>query len=257
MFDWQNIPAWVREYSLRLIGAVLILLLGWVANRLLVGPLRRLLDRSRLDASVTSFLLNTVRTAILLVVLIAVLQEFGLETTSLLALLGTAGLAVALSLQGSLANFASGLLLLAFRTVRVGDSIEVGDVRGRVSEMLPFHVVLETLDNQRITVPNSLLTNGPVRNNTFLPVRRVQWTLPVGPQDDVAALKTALRDRLLADARIHKEPPPQIFVQDWAADKRALTVTAWTATGDYVSVQQEMLEELGQSLQAVRRSDQA
>src|SRR6516165_5535834 len=237
MIDWQNVPAWVREYSLRAAGAILILLIGWIANRLLVGPLRRLLDRSRLDVSVASFLANSARTAILLVVLLAVLQQFGMETTSLLTLLGTAGLAVALSLQGSLANFASGLVLLAFRTVRVGDWIEVGDVRGRVSEMLPFHIVLETLDNQRITVPNTLLTNGPVRNNTFLTSRRVQWTLPLGSVEDLDAVKAALRTRLQAEPRIRHDPPPQIYVQDWGADKRTLMVTSWTATGDYLAVQ--------------------
>ena len=255
MIEWQNIPPWVREYAVRLVGALLILLLGWVANRLLVGPLRRLLDRSRFDTSVASFLVNSVRTALLLVVLLAVLQQFGLETTSLLTLLGTAGLAVALSLQGSLANFASGLLLLAFRTVRVGDSIEVGDVRGRVSEMLPFHIGLETTDNQRITVPNTLLTNGAVRNNTYLAVRRVQWMLPVSGRDDLDSVKGALKARLESEPRIHKEPQPEIYVQDWAADKRTLIVMAWTATTDYLSVQQEMLEELGKTLESVRSRD--
>jgi small conductance mechanosensitive channel len=254
---WQNIPKEWRDYGGRLVGAALILLLGWIANRLLVGPLRRLLDRGRLDALVTSFLVNSVRTAILVVVLFAVLQQFGLETTSLLTLLGTVGLAVALSLQGSLANFASGLLLLAFRTVRVGDAIEVGDVRGRVREMLPFHVVLETPDNQRITVPNTLLTNGPVRNNTYLPARRVQWTLPIGGREDLDAIKTALRERLQAEPRIHKEPPPQIYVQEWTADKRTLIVTAWTATANYLDVQQEMLEELGKSAESVRSDNQS
>jgi small conductance mechanosensitive channel len=252
MWGWENTPSWVRDYSLRLAGAVLILFLGWLTNRLLVGPLRNVLARSRLDLSLASFLVNSVRTAILLFVLVAVLQQFGLETTSLLTLLGTAGLAVALSLQGSLANFASGLMLLAFRTVRIGDSIEVGDVRGRVSEMLPFHIVVETLDNQRITVPNTMLTTGPVRNNTYLPVRRVQWTLPIGARDELDSVKAALLGRLRADGRIHKDPLPQIFVQEWATDKRTLSVTAWTATADYLAVQQELLEELGKSVAAVQ-----
>ncbi len=254
---WQNIPKEWRAYGGHLVGAAFIVLLGWMANRLLVGPLRRLLNRSRLDALVASFLVNSARTAILLVVLLAVFQQFGLATTSLLTLLGTAGLAVALSLQGSLANFASGLLLLAFRTVRVGDAIEVGDVRGRVCEMLPFHVVLETADNQRITVPNTLLTNGPVRNNTYLPTRRVQWTLPVGGREDLDAVKAALRARLQTEPRIHKEPPPQIYVQEWTADKRTLVVTAWTATANYVDVQQEMLEELGKSAESVRSENRS
>jgi small conductance mechanosensitive channel len=252
---WQDLPPWLREYAFRVLGAVLILMLGWTANRLLVGPLRRLLGRSRLDRSVASFLVNSARTAILVVVLLAVLQQFGLETTSLLTLVGTVGLAVALSLQGSLANFASGLLLLAFRTIRIGDSIEVGDVRGRVSEMLPFHVVLETPDNQRITVPNTLLTSGPVRNNTFLPARGVQWALPLNARDDLDAVKAALRVRLQSEPRIHKEPAPRFFVQEWTTDKRTLVVSAWTATADYLTVQQDMLEELGKSLEVSRPGD--
>jgi small conductance mechanosensitive channel len=253
MFDWDYLPAWVRNYSLKLAGAVLILFLGWIATRLLVGPLRRVLARSRLDVSLASFLVHSVRTAILLFVLVAVLQQFGLETTSLLTLLGTAGLAVVLSLQGSLANFASGLMVLAFRTVRVGDFIEVGDVRGRVSEMLPFHIVIETFDNQRITVPNTLLTTGPVRNNTYLPARCVQWTLSIGAGDDLDTVKAALLGRLQADARIHKEPPPRIYVQEWTQDKRTLAVTAWSATADYLAVQQELLEELGKCVEAAHR----
>src|SRR6185437_11830991 len=240
---WQHIPPWLRDYGIRLAGAVLIVLLGWVANRLLIGPLARLVTRSRLDVSVASFLVNTARTAILIVVLLAVLQQFGLETTSLLTLLGTAGLAIALSLQGSLANFASGLMLLAFRTVRIGDSIEVGDVRGRVSEMLPFHIVVETIDNQRITVPN----------NSYLPARRVQWTLPIGASDDLKSVKAALLECLQTDGRILKDPPPRIYVQDWASDKRTLAVSAWTATADYLPVQQELLEELGKSVEAAQR----
>ncbi|HEY7326679.1 MAG TPA: mechanosensitive ion channel family protein [Gemmataceae bacterium] len=254
MLDWEHAPSWVRDYSLRLAGAVFILLVGWFATRLLIGPLRNVLARSRLDPSLTSFLVNSARTVILLFVLLAVLQQFGMETTSLLTLVGTAGLAVALSMQSSLANFASGLLVLAFRTVRVGDFIEVGDVRGRVSEMLPFHIVVETLDNQRITVPNTLLTSGPVRNNTYLAARRVQWTVPFSGAENLDAIKTAVRERLQADGRIHKEPPPHMYVQEWGSDKRMLGVTAWTATADYLAVQQELLEELGKCVDAAQRA---
>ena len=249
---WQSIPKEVREYSGRLVGAVLILLLGWIAMRLVVGPLRRLLGRSRLDPSVGSFLINSVRTAILVVVLLAVLQQFGMETTSLLTLLGTVGLAVALSLQGSLANFASGLMVLSFRMVRVGDLIEVGEVRGRVADLLPFYVVIDTLDNQRITVPNTLLTSGAVRNNTVLPARRANWTLPVPAAADLGALKEALRARLLADPRVLKEPAPLLYVQEWGLDKHVLAVAAWAATPDYLPVQQQLLEELGQAADAFR-----
>jgi small conductance mechanosensitive channel len=249
---WQKAQQAMVLYSGRLAGAVLILVLGWLVLRYLLGPLRRLLGRSHLDPSMASFLANSARTIILVVVILAVLQELGVATTSLLTLLGAAGLAVALSLQSSLANFASGLMVLSFRMVRVGDLIEVGEVRGRVADLLPFYVVIDTLDNQRITVPNTLLTSGPVRNNTFLPARRVTWTLPVPAAADLAALKEALRARLLADPRVLPEPAPLLYVQEWGLDKHVLAVAAWAATPDYLPVQQQLLEELGRAADAFR-----
>src|SRR5438067_6711859 len=137
----------VEGYVERVVASAVILVAGWLGVRFLVGPLRRLLEQSRLDPSAASFLVNSTRSAIIVAVLLTVLQQLGVPTASLLTLLGAAGLAVALSLQGSLANFASGLLVLSFRMVRVGDVIEVGDLRGRVSELLPFHIVLVTGDN--------------------------------------------------------------------------------------------------------------
>jgi small conductance mechanosensitive channel len=240
------------EFSLRLIGALLIVAVGWVGLRFLIGPVRRWMERSRLDASVAAFLANSLRSLIIVAIVLGVLQQFGVPTASLLTLLGAIGLAVALSMQGSLANFASGLLVLSFRMVRVGDLVEIGDIRGRVTDLLPFHVVLVTLDNQRVTIPNTVLTNGPVRNHSALPTRRVQWMLPLAPGDYVVAVKEAIRARLRADSRILAEPAPQLFVQEWAAEKRGLTVLAWTRTEDAVAVQQDLLEELGSDVEKSR-----
>jgi small conductance mechanosensitive channel len=249
---WQKLQPEVVLYSGRIAGAVLILLLGWLVLHFLVGPLRKLLGRSRLDPSVASFLANSARTIILVAVILALLQQLGVQTTSLLTLLGAASLAIGLALQNLLSNFFSGLSLLSFRMVRVGDLIEVGEVRGRVADMLPFFVVVDTLDNQRITVPNTLLTSSPVRNNTYLPARRVNWTLPVPAAADLAALKEALRARLLADARVLKEPAPLLYVQEWGLDKHVLAVAAWVPTPDYLPVQQQLLEELGRAAGAFR-----
>jgi small conductance mechanosensitive channel len=244
---WQKLQPQAVLYSGHIAGVAIILVLGWLVLRYLVGPLRKLLGRSRLDPSVVSFLTNSVRTVLLVVLALALLQQLGVATASLLTLLGTAGLAVGLALQSLLANFFSGLWLLSMRTVRVGDLIEVGDVRGRVADMLPFYVVVDTLDNQRITVPNTLLTNGPVRNNTILPARRVNWALPVAAAADLAERKEALRARLLADPRVLKEPAPLLYVQEWGLDKHVLAIAAWVATPDYLPVQQQLLEELGRA----------
>src|SRR5262249_39349281 len=104
----------------------------------------------------------------------------------------------------------------------------------------------------RVPIPNPTRAKGPVRNHSFLPTRRAQWSLPLLPADDLARVTEALRNRLLADARVLKEPKPQVFVQEWAADKRMLTVQAWTANADHQAVQQEMLEALGLTLEALR-----
>jgi small conductance mechanosensitive channel len=249
---WDTAEPLVRLYAGRVVAALLILAVGWGLIRFLVGPLRHVLERSHFDPSVTSFLVNSARTILLLAVLLGVLNQLGVETASLLTLLGAVALAVALSLQGSLANVASGLVVLSFRIVRVGDVIETGDIRGRVVELLPFHAVLVTADNQRVTVPNTLLTTAAVRNHSALPTRRVEWTLPVPARDDLAAVKEALLARVRADARILPEPVPQVYVKEWAEDKRVLTITAWTATADQLAVQQEMLEALGLTLEAAR-----
>lgn len=254
MNDWWRLGhETVLTYVGDTVKAALVVFVGWLAIRFLIGPLRRLLERSRVDRAVASFLANSVRTAILVFIVIGVLQQFGLETASLLTLVGAVGVAVALSLQNSLANFASGLLVLSFRMVHVGDLIEVGDFRGRVSEILPFHIVLVSPDNQNITVPNTLLTTGPVRNHSTLSTRRLQWTLPLLPQDDLAAVKEALRGKLLSDLRILPEPAPRFFVQEWALDKHVLVVEGWTASGNYPAAQQDMLEPLGQTVDEARR----
>jgi small conductance mechanosensitive channel len=249
---WQNLQQLVKDYGGHLAGALLILAIGWLLIRLLVGPLRRLLDRSRFDPTVASFLVNTTRSFLVFVVLLGVLNQLGVETASLLTLLGAMALAVSLSLQGSLANFASGLVVLSYRIARVGDQIETGDIRGRVTELLPFHAVLITADNQRVTVPNTTLTNNPVRNHSFQPTRRAEWTLPVPARLELAAARESLRARLLSDNRILTEPPPQAFVKEWADDKRILTIHAWTDKENYAAVQQEMLEALGMSLEPLR-----
>jgi small conductance mechanosensitive channel len=248
------LPAAAVDFGGRLFGAALILFVGWIVVRYFTPPLNRALQRSRLDPSFASFLTNSARAAFVVMLIVAAMQQLGLQTASVLTLLGTVGLAVALSLQGSLANFASGLLVLSFRMVRVGDLIEVGDVRGQVIDLLPFHVVVVTVDNQRVTVPNTSLTSSAVRNHSALPNRRAQWLLPLLPADDLATVKETLVARLRGDARVLAEPAPQAFLQEWTDSKRVLAVQAWTLSADQPRVQQEMLETLATALEGIRRS---
>src|SRR5262245_38884076 len=154
---WQEFRKWADLYAGPVTGAAAILVVGFLALRYLVAPLRRLLERGRLETATVSFLANSARGLLFVVVVIGVLQQLGVETASLLTVLAAGGLAVALSLQNTLANFTAGLLLLSFRLLRAGDLIEAGPLRGRVAEILPFHAVLVAEDGQVVTVPHALL----------------------------------------------------------------------------------------------------
>jgi small conductance mechanosensitive channel len=247
---WQTVQANAVPGAGHALAVVLILAAAWLFSRYLITPLQRLLERLHIAPGSASFLVNSLRAMLLLAVVLAVLQQLGVVTTSLLALLGASGAAIAISLNSTMANFAAGLVLLANRMVRMGDIIEVGDVRGQVVELLPFHVVVVTADHLRVTLPNSVLINGPLRNHSSLPTRRVQWSLPIPANLDLEAIKEALRARLLADPRVHREPAPTLFVGDWSLERRLLVVQAWTATADAPAVQEQMLEELGRTVQA-------
>ena len=205
MEEWQRLSL---DFAFRALRALAVLAGGGLAVWFVAGPFRRMLARSRLDPSSASFLANTGRGVLLVAVVLIALDQLGVQTTSLIALLGAAGLAVGLALQGSLANFASGLLLLSFRTVRIGDWIEVGGARGQVRDMHPFHIVIVSEDNRVVTIPNTLLTGGAVANDSALPTRRVRWTLPVSGRDDLAAAREALTARIRADPRVLAEPAP-------------------------------------------------
>jgi small conductance mechanosensitive channel len=151
-----------------------------------------------------------------------------------------------------LSNFTAGLILLSFRLLRVGDVIETGTMRGRVTEILPFHVVLLTDDNQSIAIPNSVLANNGFNNHSVNPTRRVQWSLPLRPGDNISAARTKLCEQLLADTRVLRQPPPRAFVQEWGDERRVLAVQAWTATADHRAVQEDLLEALGTALESMQ-----
>ncbi len=204
MEDWQKL---MLDLALRAGRAVAVLAVGGLVIWFVSGPLRRMIGRTRFDPSAASFLANTARGVLLVAVILIALDQLGVQTGSLIALLAAAGLAIGLALQGSLSNFASGLLLLSFRTVRVGDWIEVGGVRGQVREMQPFHIVLISEDNRVVTVPNSMLTGGAVSNDSALPTRRARWTLPVPTGADLAAVKAALAARLRGPAHPGRAGP--------------------------------------------------
>ncbi len=223
------------SYAPKLLLAILTLLLGlWLINRMLNSADAAL--SKRFDPTLTRFVHSLVGTGLKLVLLIAVAGMIGIQTTSFIAVLGAAGLAIGLALQGNLSNFASGVMILVFKPFKVNDVIDGGGHVGTVKEIQIFTTVLTTADNRRVIIPNSALVSSAVTNITAEPTRRVDFTFGIGYGDDIDKAKAAIRSLILADQRILRDPAETIVVAELSESAVRLTVRVWVKTGDYWDV---------------------
>jgi small conductance mechanosensitive channel len=229
---------WLLDRSVSLIAAVLILIAGWAISRWAGGLTRRGLDRLQaFDATLKPLLSSLVRYTILAAALIAVLQRFGVETTSLVAVLGAAGLAIGLALQGTLANVAAGVMLLLLRPFRVGDGIQAAGQTGTVREIGLFTTILISDDLAYVSIPNAQIFSGVITNNSREPVRRINFTVAVDYSNDIEAAQKIVLDILKSEKRILAMPAPVTGVaalHEYAVD---VVVRCWVHSGDTEAVQ--------------------
>jgi small conductance mechanosensitive channel len=226
----------IASFGYKVIAALLIFLIGRWAAKAARNVTRKMMGRGDMDPTLVSFVESLVYFAMLAFVVLAALAQLGIQTTSFIAVLGAAGLAVGLALQGSLANFASGVLLLVFRPFRVGDYIEGAGVAGVVEEIRIFTTMLSTLDNKAIIIPNSKLTGDNITNYTKKDRRRVDLVFGVAVGNDIDAVKRAVLGVLEADARVLKDPAPTVAVQGIAGGVMEVAVRPWVKTEDYWDV---------------------
>jgi len=245
----------VSTWGLRVVGALAVLIIGrWIAGRVRKG-VAHALERGKIDATLVPFLSSMVYYVIFAAVLIAVLNLFGIETTSLIAVLGAAGLAVGLALQGTLSNFAAGTMLLIFRPFRAGDYVEVGGTAGSVAEVGLFSTVLNTPDNVRITVPNSSVYGQTIRNYSANDTRRNDMEIGISYGDDIGKAVDIIRGVLGADKRVLAEPEAVVAVAGLGESSVDLVVRPWCKKEDYWDLRfhltrtiKEKLEEGGCSI---------
>lgn len=232
-------------WAYRMLAALLVLLAGLWLARLVTGGARRLLLR-RIDAAVASFLARLINIALVLVVVIATLDQLGVQTTSLVAILGAAGLAVGLALKDSLGNFAAGVMLIMFRPFRANDYVEAAGVAGTVREVRIFATVLVTPDNRVITVPNGAIINGNIINYSAEPIRRLDLQVQVAYGSDLARVRAILLDILREDARVLGEPAPTVAVNELEENGVVVLVRPWVAGADYWPLRWSLLERIHQ-----------
>jgi len=196
------------------------------------------------DVTLVSFAGNLIYVALLAFVIIAALGQLGIQTTSFIAILGAAGLAVGLALQGSLANFAAGVLMVIFRPFQVGDFIEGAGVAGTVEEIQIFTTQLKTPDNKTIIIPNAKMTEGNITNYSNKGTRRVDLIFGIGYGDDIDKARNLIQDELSREKRILPEPAPQIVVVELAESSVNFAVRPWVNAGDYWNVYFDLTENV-------------
>lgn len=243
--------AWAGEFLPRLGVALLILIAGFTIAGWASRLVRAAIERSRhIDSTLEPIAATAVRYAILIVVIVATLGQLGVQTTSLLTVLGAAGLAIGLALQGTLQNIAAGIMLLYLRPFRAGDTIETPLVTGKVKEIGLFATNLETLDGLYYFVPNSALWNVPLKNHTRNARRLITVTLSVSYETDLAAAKRVLIELATEEPHVLREPPPGFNVESYMENRVVIALRAWAATTDFAEMQRTLAEAAKARLQA-------
>jgi len=223
----------VTRYGINIIAAIAIYIIGkWVAGRV-KNLVVRLMEKSSVDAILVKFVSNMAYGALLVFVVLAALSRLGIETTSFIAVLGAAGLAVALALQGSLANFAAGVLMIIFRPFKVGDFIEAAGIAGVVEEVSIFTTHVRSGDNKAIIVPNGSVMASTIVNYSAKDTRRIDLVIGIGYDSDIQLAKNILNGILDADDRILKDPEPTVGVLELADSSVNFAVRPWVNTADY------------------------
>lgn len=232
------------DFAISAVTAVVIFYVGRIVARVLSRGLRKLMQAQHVDKILESFISNLVYWALMAFVIIAAITELGVETTSFIAMLGAAGLAVGLAMQGSLSNFAAGVLIVLARHYRVGDWIEAGGVAGTVEDVQILTTTLKTGDNKSIIIPNSEIMGNIIINYSANAARRVDMVFGVGYGDDIDKVRAAIKDVISNDQRVLAEPECLIAVGELADSSVNFNVRPWVKTADYWAVKWDITEAI-------------
>ena len=246
----NTIQALVLAYAPSLLLAIVTLVIGWSLIGFIMKMFVKGMEKKGMESTLRGFLHNLGNTLLKAMLLISVASMVGIETTSFIAVLGAAGLAVGLALQGSLSNFAGGVLILIFKPYKVGDVIQAQGEIGCVKEIQIFTTQLLTPDNKRIIIPNGPLANGNIANYSTEDKRRVDFVFGIGYSDCIDKARSVIKSVLDADERIHKDPDAVIVVSELADSSVNFTVRVWADSADYWGIYFDTTESVKKSFDA-------
>ncbi|WP_297894077.1 mechanosensitive ion channel domain-containing protein [Shewanella sp.] len=246
----KQAPDLVMTYGLKILFAIIIFFVGKYFSGVAQKLVRKLLNSRKIDPTVVSFVANLTWAVVFVFTVIATLGQIGVQTASLVAVIGAAGLAIGLALQGSLSNFASGVLMVLFRPCRVGDYIEAAGIAGTVDEITIFSTKLRTPDNKVIVAPNSSIMNGTITNYSASENRRIDLVIGVSYSADIALTKKVLTDILDNNQYVLKDPSYTVGLAELANSSINFVVRPWVKTADYWTARFELLEQIKNALDA-------
>lgn len=254
--DWETvniqeiINAYVIPWGINIVMAIAVFVIGrWLA-KMIVRSVKRIMMKTNMDEVLIGFLSSILNAVLLVVVIIAALEQLGVNTTSVLAVFAAAGLAVGLALKDSLSNFSAGVMLIIFKPFKVGNFIEAAGIGGVVEEIRIFSTLLRTGDNREIVVPNAHIYGGIITNFSAREQRRIDLVIGIGYDDDIRAAKQILEGILQAESRILEEPAPVILVSELGESSVDLAVRPWVASADYWNVRSDLLESIKREFDA-------
>ncbi|MDX1347857.1 MAG: mechanosensitive ion channel [Thiomicrorhabdus chilensis] len=245
----MDIELMINDYAIpwgiKIALAILIFVVGRMVVKGIVKIVRKLLGRTgKMDEMLINFVASIINAVLLLFVIIASLDQLGVDTTSLVALIGAAGLAIGLALQGSMQNFAAGVMILVFKPFKSGDFIDAGGVTGIVEAVQIFSTTMRTGDNKEMIVPNGAIYSGPITNFSARDTRRVDMVFGIGYDDDIRKAKTILEKLVAEDERILKDPAPVIALSELGDSSVNFVVRPWVNSADYWAVMWDMNEKV-------------
>ncbi len=234
----------IAKYSFNVAEAILILVIGFYIAKKIKKLTKRFLQKTSVDVSLVGFISQLVYVILILFIGIAALDKTGVKTTSFVAALGAAGFAIGLALQGSLSNFASGVLILVFKPFRIHDYIEGAGVQGKVAEIQIFNTILNTVDNKTIIIPNSKLTGDNIINYTLQDKRRIDFIFGISYDSDIQTAKYVIEKIFAEEEAILEEPKPIIGIQNFADNAIEIAARPWVKTEDYWNIYYHLMERI-------------
>jgi small conductance mechanosensitive channel len=241
---WEKIQTIGVSFGIKLVAAIAIFYVGRIVAKLVTNGVRKLMVAQEVDKILESFVSNLVYSLLMIFVIIAAINQLGVQTTSLIAIMGAAGLAIGLALQGSLANFAAGVLIVMFRPYKVGDFVEAAGISGSVLQVQILTTILKTGDNKQIIVPNGQIMSSIITNYSANDTRRVDMTIGIGYDDDIDKARDTIQELVDADDRIFKDPASLIAVSELADSSVNFVVRVWVKSGDYWGVNFDLTEAI-------------